>query len=70
MRKTKPGPVPEFDRDPGENLVPEQEDQMEKAKPRGGQHLAAWLQLPGERQSKPAHVWVKSRHFPPNFPQF
>lgn len=69
VRKTKPGTVPEPDRNPGENLVPEQEDQMEKAEPRGGQHLAARLQLIGQRQSKSAHVWVKPRQLPPNFRQ-
>lgn len=67
MRETKPGPVLESDRNPGENLVPEQEDQMEKAKPRGGQHLAARLQLTG--QPKPGHVWVEPRQFPPDFPE-
>lgn len=71
VRETEPGLVLESDRDPGENLVPEQEDQVEKAEPRGGQHSAARLQLPGERQSKPGHLWVEpsQRQLPPNFPQ-
>lgn len=66
--KTEPGPVPESDRNTGENLVPEQEDQMEKAESRGGQHPAARVQF-RERQSKPASVRVKPRHLSPNLQQ-
>lgn len=67
VRETKPGPVLESDRNAGENLVPKQENQVEKAEPRGGQHFAAGLQLNG--QSKLDHVWVRPRQFPPDFPQ-
>lgn len=65
--ETKPGPVVESDRNTGENLVPKQENQMEKAEPWGGQYLAARLQFNG--QSKLDHVWVKPRQFPPDFLQ-
>lgn len=68
MWKTEPGPVSESDRNAGENLVPEQEDQMEKAESRGGQHPAARVQFT-ERQSKPVRVRVKPRHLPPNLSQ-
>lgn len=66
--KTEPGPVSESDRDAGENLVPEQEDQMEKAESRGGQHPAARVQF-NERQSNHASVRVQPRHLPPNLSQ-
>lgn len=68
LRETKPGPVLEPDRDTGENLVPEQEDQVEKAEPRGGQCFAACGQHAG--RPEPGHVCVEPRHFPPpDFPQ-
>lgn len=66
MWKAEPGPVSESDRDAGENLVPEQEDQMEKAESRGGQHPAARVQFNGQRQSNPASLRVKPCPLPPN----
>lgn len=68
VRETQSGPVPEPDRNPGENLVSEQEDQVEKTEPRGGQPVAVWLRLPGQPQ--PGRLCVRRRRLPPNFPQF
>lgn len=69
VRETKPGLVSESDRNPGEDLVPEQEDQVEKAEPRGGQLLTARLQPSGQRQPKPGNLWINRPQLPPNLPQ-
>lgn len=69
VRETEPGLIFESDRNPGENLVPKQEDQVEKAKPRGGQFLTARLQLPGQRQPKHGHMCGNRPQLPPNLPQ-
>lgn len=67
VRETEPGSVSESDRNAGEDLVPKQEDQVEKAEPRGGEHLAARLQLPG--QPEPGNLWLWVRQLPSKFLQ-